>query len=284
MTTSFSYFITQSYDNLKIQSVLKRFGFSDTLIKSLKTCSSAVCLDTIPAKMTDCVHRNQTLSVTLSEKPSLITPSDLPLDILYEDDDIIAVNKPRNMPTHPSYEHTSDTLANAVMHYFGSDFTFHAITRLDKDTSGVVLIAKHALSAHLLTKSIKSDNIQKNYLAVVCGIPSPLKGRIDAPIEKQGGLLRAVSENGKTALTFYETLKHNDTHSFVSLNPITGRTHQLRVHMAHIATPIYGDILYNPNFSDGVLRLHCSSLAFVHPITKKQMTLTAPLPSDMDMI
>ncbi len=276
--------INNEYDNLKIQSVLSRYGFSSAIIKSLKEHPNAVLLNGSAAKVVDRVFNGDVLSVTVSEPASDIAPVNLPLDIIYEDEDVILLNKPRNMPTHPSHEHTTDTLANALMFYYKSPCTFHPITRLDKDTSGVVLVAKNALSAHILTQSIKTNKIKKQYIAVANGIPSPSKGTISAPIEKCDGIRRCVSQTGKYAVSEYSTIKSYGDLSLVLLSPITGRTHQLRVHLAHIGTPIYGDRLYNPNPSDGILRLHCQSVTFNHPITNKTVTITAPIPDDMDIL
>lgn len=276
--------INGEYDNLKIQSVLFRCGFSSAIIKSLKGYSNSVLLNGSPAKIVDHVLKGDILTVTVSEPVSDIVPSALPIDIIYEDEDIVIVNKPRNMPTHPSFEHTADTLANALMYYYNSELTFHPITRLDKDTSGIVLVAKNMLSAHILTESIKTKQIQKQYIAVVNGIPSPLNGVISAPIEKFDGIRRSISPTGKYALSEYSTIKSDKNLSLVSLIPITGRTHQLRVHLAYIGTPIYGDWLYNPNPSDGTLRLHCHKITFNHPITKEKITVTAPCPNDMNIL
>lgn len=284
MNKTFTIQITEENHNLKISSILERFGFSSATIKSLKDFPDAVLLNNENAKLIDRAAAGDILSVTLSEPPSPIALVEMPLSILYEDDDIIAICKPRNMPTHPSHEHTTDTLANGVMYYFGTDFTFHPITRLDKDTSGVVLVAKHALSAHILTESIKHNQIQKQYLAILNGILSPCEGEICAPVKKADGIRREVSPHGKEAVTIYKTLKVHNGLSLVSLSPVTGRTHQLRVHMAFKGTPIHGDWLYNPAPCDSVLRLHCHIVSFVHPITKKPVTITAPIPEDMNII
>ena len=276
--------INHEYDNLKIHSVLSRLGFSSAIIKSLKDYPDSVLLNSSSAKIIDRVFYGDVLSVTVSEPASDITPVNLPLDIIYEDEDIVAVNKPRNMPTHPSFEHTTDTLANALMYYYNANLTFHPITRIDKDTSGVVLVAKNMLSAHILTESIKTKQIQKQYIAVVNGTPFPLEGTISAPIEKSDGIRRTVSPIGKDAVSKYSTIKSIGNLSLVSLIPITGRTHQLRVHLAHLGTPIYGDWLYNTNPSDGILRLHCHAVTFNHPITKETISITTPCPDDMNIL
>ena len=276
--------IEENFNNKTIKSVLMDYGFSSALIKSLKLSPDSVKVNETPKKLIDTVHLGDILTVLISEPSSNIKPVRIALDILYEDEDIILINKPRNMPTHPSHEHTDDTLANALMHHFNSKLTFHPITRLDKDTSGVVLVAKNALSAKLLTDSINNKEIKKEYIAIVHGTPNPLSGVISAPIQKSGhGILRTISASGSDAKTIYRVIATKNNLSQVSLSPITGRTHQLRVHMAYISTPIYGDWLYNLNPSDGKTRLHCHKLTFIHPLTKKSIEISAPLPDDMNI-
>lgn len=224
------------------------------------------------------------LVITVSDCRSDIPASDIPLDIIYEDEDIVIINKPRNMPTHPSQNHYKDTLANGLMYYYkGKNFTFRAITRLDRDTSGVVLIAKNPVSAAILGKDMKEGKLKKEYAAVVCGVPNPPQGRIDAPIKRltQSVILRCVSENGKNATTDYETVKTSGEFSLVRLFPRTGRTHQLRVHLSHIGTPIYGDDLYGAPQQNESVRLHCRKITFIHPLTKTEMVIEAPVPHDM---
>lgn len=276
--------INADLHNRTIKNILeKHLGFSNTLIKHLKADSGAISLNGERAKLITKVHEGDVLQVYITDTTSKIEPSDIPLDILYEDDDIIVINKPRSMPTHPSKDHISDTLANGLMFYFHGDFTFRPITRLDKDTSGIVLIAKHALSAQILTCDMKNKKIYKEYIAVVNGVPKPSSGVISCPITRleNSGIRRTSSQKGKEAITHYETLKTLNNLSLVRLCPITGRTHQLRVHMSYIGTPIYGDWLYNTTPSDKKTRLHCHQLTFYHPITKVKTVIKAPVPSDI---
>ncbi|MBR2878602.1 MAG: RluA family pseudouridine synthase, partial [Clostridia bacterium] len=165
----------------------------------------------------------------------------------------------------------------------GNNFTFRAITRLVRDTSGVVLIAKNPLSAANLSDDMKSGRIKKEYAAVTCGVPNPPKGRIDAPIKRlrESVILRCVSADGKEAVTDYETISVSGGLSLVRLYPLTGRTHQLRVHLSHIGTPIYGDDLYGAPQKNESTRLHCRKITFIHPHTKSETVLEAPLPQDM---
>ena len=258
---------------------------SSALVKRLKATPGGIRVggeDVFTNKQVMC---GDELELTLKDVQSKnIEPKFIPLDIIYEDEDIIALNKPRSMPTHPSQNHHDDTLANGVMYYFkNDDFTFRVITRLDRDTSGIVLVAKNAFAAARLGDDMKDKKIHKEYIAVVNGTPSPSSGRIVVPIKRveNSTILRCVSPDGKEAITDYELLVTNGSVSLIRLIPHTGRTHQLRVHMSHIGNPIYGDVMYGASQTGEKTRLHCASLTFAHPVSKKIMKLNSPLPCDM---
>ncbi len=263
----------------------KHLGLSSTLIKRLKRIENAIMLNEKQVTLVDTVNTGDVLAVTIHDRESKnIIPSDIPLDILYEDEDIIIINKPRCMPTHPSRRHTTNTLANAVVHHLNCiGAAFHAITRLDKDTSGVVLVAKNTHAAKLLTDDISSGRIHKEYVAVVNGVPNPKTGTISASIKRAepSEVRRCVCDDGKEAITNYAVEMVKDGLSMVKLFPVTGRTHQLRVHMNHIGTPIYGDALYSEIQEDGKTRLHCRRITFFHPMSRKKVSFEAPIPEDM---
>lgn len=269
----------------KIESVLqKEMGFSTTLIRRLKRIEGGIMLNGKQAIVIERLSCGDELKVTISGKEcDNIIPVDLPINVLYEDEDIIAVNKPRSMPTHPSKDHQTDTLANRVVSYLGKDSSFHAITRLDNDTSGVVLIAKNPFAAAVLTEDIKNRKINKEYIAAVNGVPQPLCGKVSAPIKKKGesGIARCISPDGKEAITQYEVDRIFGEFSIVKLYPLTGRTHQLRVHMSYIGTPIYGDSMYGAPQLGEKTRLHCHTITFNHPISKRKTTISAPVPDDI---
>ena len=216
---------------------------------------------------------------------SYLTPwQDCPFQILYEDDDILAVNKPHGMPTHPSLYHFDGTLANGVMHYFkDTPFTFRAPSRLDRDTSGVIIIAKNAFAAASISKQIISGDFKKEYIALCVGTVSQKIGTINAPIKREaaGIIKRQISEDGKPAVTNYEVLEEKNGFSLVKATPITGRTHQIRLHLSHIGIPIFADFLYGTDVPEERIRLHCKSIEFFHPATNNIQKITAPLPSDM---
>ena len=277
--------IGNDFEGQSIKFILTNYWeFSGSLITALKK-DDCILLNGKKEFVNKVVSCGDVLKISLPKSCSdNIVPNDISLSVLYEDDDILAVNKPANMPTHPSIGHYEGTLANAVMHYYkDTPFTFRAITRLDRDTSGVVLIAKHIVSADRLSKSLIDGSMQKEYMAVCVGALSPLKGIIDAPIkrEQEGIIKRCIKEDGKPSVTEYEVMEEKNGLSLVKLHPKTGRTHQLRLHLSHIGTPILGDFLYGEEISGERTRLHCHSLSFPHPFSGDAIKILAPLPHDM---
>ena len=270
----------------RIKSILRqKLGISAAVLTKLKKSDDGILLNGEAVYATKEVKEGDIIEINLADENSPnIVPTEMKLDILYEDEDILAVNKPRNMPTHPSQNHHDDTLANGVMHYFkNSGFTFRVITRLDKDTSGVVLMAKNKLSASGLSESMQNGEIQKEYLALCHGVPEAEKGEINAPIDRKEGstIERTVSETGKEAITKYETIEAKNGMSLVRVKPITGRTHQIRVHLSYIGCPIYGDDMYGSSVKNEKCRLHCRQITLKHPLTHEEMTIEAPIPDDM---
>ncbi len=278
--------ITPELSGRKIEAVLeKHLRLSRTLITRLKRTDGAVLLNGEETPLIRTVEAGDILAVNvLGKYTDGIISVKMELDILLEDDDMIAVNKPAGMPAHPSGQHKTDTLANGVMYHLGEKTAFHVITRLDRETSGVVIIAKNAHSAKLLTEKMKNGNIQKEYIALINGTPNPIKGQINAPIRKEEGrsIKRIVSPDGKEALSTYEVIGSRENLSLIKLNPITGRTHQLRVHMAHIGHSIYGDEMYGAPQRGERTRLHCHRISFIHPMTEKEITVKSPIPDDIE--
>lgn len=278
--------IPNTFNGAQIKTVLrKHFNMSSALMTALKT-EDGIKLNGTHATVIRTVCTGDELVLRIPETTSdNIVPTPMPLDILYEDEDILAINKPAGLPTHPSIRHYTDTLANGVMHYYKeTPFTFRAITRLDKDTSGIVLIAKNRFSADALSTQMRNGTIQKSYLAICCGCPASDTGLIDAPIDRDEGIIkRRIDPNGQSAKTEYRMLKHNRSYALVEAKPLTGRTHQIRLHMAHIGAPLYGDFLYGTEVENQRTMLHCASLTFRHPLsTERIMQLTAPIPSDFE--
>ena len=256
-----------------------RLGFSASLIGIVKYDN--VLLNGNPVHMRAMVQNGDVITVNLPQEESEnIEPIAIPLEIVYEDRYILAVNKPTNMPTHPARGNHLPTLANAVRAHLNKPFVFRALTRLDRDTSGIVLIAKNRLAAALLSKELQKGNFRKIYEAVVVGTPEPKAGRIDAPIarEAENSIKRVVRDDGKPATTVYNVISvDDDGNATVELEAVTGRTHQLRVHMAHIGHPLYSDFLYGTQIGDEVYRLHCKMLEFPHPASGERITLLCPV-------
>ena len=216
-----------------------------------------------------------------------IIPAEMELSVLYEDEDILVLNKASNLPVHPSIGNYENTLANGVESYFRSRnliCPFRCINRLDRDTSGALILAKNALSAAILSAQMRNREIRRTYLAIVQGI-APKKGTVSAPIGRKDGSVmeRQVDfDHGESAVTHFQRLAISDNYSLLELHLETGRTHQIRIHMGYIGHPLPADYLYNPVY-DRFSRqpLHSYQLDFRHPLTGKQMCITAPVPGDL---
>ena len=261
---------------MKIRDYLKsRLGFSTSLIGKVKY--DGVILNGNAVHMRAMVKNGDVIDVILPEEESdNIEPMDIPLDVVYEDEYILAVNKPINMPVHPARGNHLPTLANAVRAHIGHPFVFRAVNRLDRDTSGIVLIAKDRIAGAKLYAAMKEKKFDKVYIAKIVGVPEPHHGFVNAPIarEAEGSILRVVREDGKESLTEYNVISIDENeNATLKVIPHTGRTHQIRVHMAHIGHPLIGDFLYGERIENQTYSLHCSSLTFRHPITNETITV-----------
>jgi len=257
----------------------------------MKRAEHAILLNGEPAFGRTVLREGDVLRILVPEEvndsDSSIIPVPLPLDILYEDEDILVLNKPADMPVHPSAGNYENTLANGVAWYYkqqGKAFVYRCINRLDRDTTGVLVLAKNPLSGALLSAQMKHRQIRRTYLAIVQGI-TPEQETIDAPIGRAADstIERQVDfTNGESAVTHYERLATYHSYSLIELHLETGRTHQIRVHMNYIGHPLPGDFLYNPDYSHiSRQALHSHHLRFRHPITGEEMHFTAPVPEDM---
>lgn len=230
--------------------------------------------------MVDPLIVGDTLAITLRQECHICANSSLTISIVYEDEDVIVYNKPPFVPIHPSRNHQFDTLANAFCaHVEGSSCTFHPINRLDKDTSGLCVVAKNALSASKLSQSV-----EKEYTAIVCGKLFPLQGTIDAPIARIDliGIKRHVNAGGQRSVTRYLVDKVTNQYSLVKVHLETGRTHQIRVHFSHIGFPLAGDELYGGDCTDiNRQALCCSKVSFMHPMTREPVNLCINMHHDM---
>ncbi len=289
--------ITYTIDNasmgLRIEQYLRRRGYSYQNLARLKKMRESILLNGAWTYMRTAVKDDDILTVHIQEPESSpnIPPVKLPLDIVYEDEDIVVVNKPAGMPVHPSLNNYENSLANGLMYYYqeqGKPFIFRCTNRLDRDTSGLTVVAKHMVSSSILSSMGMRHEITREYLAIVRGALKPSEGTIDAPIGRTGSSLieRKIDfENGERAVTHYRVVEEQNGHSLISLILETGRTHQIRVHMKYIGHPLVGDYLYNPDM-EYIDRqaLHSHRLSFTHPVTGEKMEFTAPLPADMRKI
>lgn len=257
---------------------LRRQGLSRRLIIQLKKMPFGMCVNGEPQKTIYIIKEGDLVSVSLPDDSTEIEPNgELDVPVVFEDEHIVVFNKPFGMPVHPSIKHRTDTLANRFS-YLYPHTTFRCINRLDRDTSGLCICAKDSFSANAL-----SGSVEKTYYAAVCGEISH-DGTVDAPIarEQESIITRCVREDGQRAVTHYKPIKHSAKHTLLEIQLETGRTHQIRVHMAHIGHALAGDSLYGDDKSLERQALHCGRLRFVHPISKKNVALECELPTDIE--
>lgn len=286
----------QDNNFFNVKEVLKSyFEISDRLLVKLKK-NKQIFLNSKPVYVTQTININDVLEVNLDsiENSDNILPIKMPLDIIFEDDSFLIINKPSGIPVHPSMAHFSNSLSNGVKYYFVSNNIpkkVRPINRLDKNTSGIVLFAKNEYVQEALVKQMKNKVFKKEYIAILEGHLEQSFGTINAPISrKQNSIIeREVNPSGDASITHFEVLKKlfidSTKISLVKFNLETGRTHQLRVHSKYIGNPILGDSLYG-NESNFIKRqaLHAFKVTFIHPITKKIITLEIDLPEDIKNI
>lgn len=295
------YRIPNSYEGHKISEFLRNQGISTKSIIRLKGDVENVLLNDEPGFINRILKKDDRLTLCVKELESSkkIPPVDLPLSIIYEDEDILIVNKPANMPIHPSMNNYENTLGNAVAYYYmkkGEPFLYRCINRLDRDTTGLTILAKHYLSCGILYDEMESREIKRTYYAIVENrtvFDAPYAhrllqtGTIDLPLGRKpdSAIERMVDiKNGDKAITHYRVLATNDGLSLLELQLDTGRTHQIRVHMQAIGHPLIGDFLYNSKDTHMKRQaLHAGKLSFRHPITKEMLSFTAPVPQDMQV-
>lgn len=282
------YRISEETEGITVKEFIKSKGITRHILVGMKEYPDSILVNGRYRFLNQPLEADDYVTITIrdSEASEKIRPVRLPLSILHEDEDILIVNKPANMPVHPSMGNYENTLANAVAYYYaeqGETFVYRCINRLDRDTTGALILAKNALSAALLSQMMQRREIHRTYLAIVKGIP-PKAGVIDAPIGRADGsaIERQIDyRHGETAVTHFQLLKSDAKYSLVQLKLETGRTHQIRVHMKSIGHPLPGDYLYHPDYSDFSHQpLHSWKLEFVHPIEKKPLHFTAAVPHE----
>lgn len=285
MKREIEYIIPEEFDGKRVVAFLRgEAKISYRLLKGLKRTENGITLNGEHIRTVDLLHKGDVLKIEIPCPDGEIEPMDIPIDVIYEDDDVIAVNKSPFLACHPTHNHQGDTLANGLAFYLkskGRQSVFRAVGRLDKGTSGIVLCALNKHSAAMIPKTA-----QKEYLAVVNGCPEK-SGTIDKPIYRPDPMktLRAVGEEGDRAVTHWETLATNGKISLVRVRLETGRTHQIRVHFASIGMPLVGDGMYGTDeHALGHQLLHCAKVSFTHPVTGENVTIEAPMPQDMENI
>lgn len=282
------YRVTNDNHNQMVSQILKdHLKFSRGEIRRIKRCAGLLVNDQT-VRLNSLVKEGDLIRVSYQDDDNQpVIPQDLPLNILFEDEHILVVNKPSNMLVHPLSYHVLNTLANGVIYHWqlqGHNSKFRSVSRLDKDTSGVILIAKNSYICHQLSEQMKNGIYRREYLAVVHNRITMNTGIIDFPIGRpyDGSLIFGVTSHGKEAITHFTVIQRFASGSLVKLRLETGRTHQIRVHMRHLGHPLMGDDLYGGGL-DLIRRqaLHSWYLEFNHPVTKENMQLEAPLPADM---
>lgn len=289
MNRIFHYQITENEQGTTVLDFLRKKGFSRHILSSMKADKEALTRNGQRIGGREQLLAGDHFRVRLLETVDSdgIVPVSMPLSILYEDEDILVINKPADMPVHPSIGNYTNTLANGVAAYLDAKdehSPFRCINRLDRDTSGALILAKNAFSAAVLSTQMRNRQIRRTYLAVVEGITPP-NGAIFAPISRvdDSVIERHVDFlRGEPAVTHYERLEVKNEHSLLEIHLETGRTHQIRVHMGYIGHPLPADYLYHPVY-DCFKRqpLHSLQLEFRHPVTDKPMCLLAPVSEDM---
>lgn len=272
-------------DNMKALTFLKeKCGLSSRMITRLKREKDGILMDGKILRTVDFVLQGKTVEINLPSEHSSIEPIDGELDIVFEDDHFLIVNKPPAMPVHPVKQHQTDTLANIVSYYCSrrdEDFIFRAINRLDKDTSGLVIIAKNRFCANAL-----KGKVSKIYYALCHGRLDG-EGTIKAPIGlcEDSKMVRHILTEGTVAITHYKSLFSCDEYSYLELWLETGKTHQIRCHMSSLGHPLLGDDLYGGSLEKIARQtLHCGRISFVHPVTNNMVDVCADIPEDMKNI
>ena len=277
---------TDTYKNIK--EVLKAyFKISERLLLRLKNTQN-ILLNNEPTYVSKEISSGDEIEVLIDfiEDNSNIVPTKMDLDIIYEDDSFIVVNKAPNMAIHPSMLHYDTSLSNGIRYYFDSinlKKKIRPVNRLDKDTSGLVIFAKNEYIQECLVSQMKTKDMKKTYIAICEGIFEEKSGTINLPIARKPNSIieRCVDSSGDQAITHYEVLKEFQNTSVVKCILETGRTHQIRVHLSHINHPILGDTLYGKKYTTISRQLlHAYKLDFIHPITRKKVSYTAPIPDD----
>ena len=293
MSAILSYYTKENDIGRTVGQILRsHFCMSAGVLKDLKQ-RNKIFLNQKPCRSVDIVKENELICADVSEnliEPGSITPFEGRLDILYEDDFFLAVNKPGGIESHPCASNRNSTLANIIMYYWsqkGEQHNYHIVNRLDKGTSGICIIAKNPFTHGCLSRQSKDGAFKKYYIALVHGNIGNKNGEINLPIGRCDSSIikREVRPDGKPANTVYDVISSNSDSSLVKIFLRTGRTHQIRVHFSAIGHPLWGDWLYGSGDDERHIierhALHAKTIEFYHPATKEHMFFDAELPSDI---
>ena len=283
--------ITPELAGQEVNTLLRRrLGLSGTVLRRVKWLEDGITLDGVRVNVRVRAGEGQTLAVRLTDPApaSGVVPAEGPLEIVFEDPDLVVVNKAPGVLVHPGHGHFDDTVGNFLIYHYkasGDESDFHPVHRLDKGTSGLVAVAKHAHAQEKLKNQLHTGGFRRVYLAVCDGVPPEPSGTVDAPIGPVDGspVAREVRPGGRPARTHYRVVRTCGPRTLVELELETGRTHQIRVHMAHIGCPLTGDFLYGTENRALIARpaLHSARLELTHPITGERLAFAAPVPADM---
>jgi 23S rRNA pseudouridine1911/1915/1917 synthase len=287
----FSYIVLENDKELLVKGLLKRrIGISTRLMRKLKD-SDGVFKNNISVKMNEKLSVGDLITVCLPDEHSEFISEEIKMEVCYEDNDLLIVNKPAGIVVHPTKGHQTGTVANGIMHYMemtNQSFKVRFINRLDKDTSGLLIVGKNSFSQDEMSKQMEENNIIKKYIAVVKGHFENEEGTIDLPIgQEEGEIRRIVNAEGFASVTHYKVIKEFEKdYTMIQLILETGRTHQIRVHLKHIGHPIVSDSLYGESEPELINRqaLHAEYLSFNHPIRKDKIEVWAKIPEDIEKL
>ncbi|MFM9327614.1 RluA family pseudouridine synthase [Paenibacillus mesotrionivorans] len=291
-----TYIVPEGDDGLELKAILRRrMALSRKLLSRIKLTEEGITVNGERRYTSVRVKTGDVVEVRMEEEDSEdILPQDLPVDVIFEDEHLLIVNKPAGTIVHPTTGHWSNTLANGVVHMWqqrGLRIRFRPVHRLDRETSGVLAIAKNPYVHQHISEQMKAGKVEKEYTALVRGHMEHPEGTVDAPIDRNPDSphYRIVTPSGYPSVTHYRVVEQLEDAAVLAIRLETGRTHQIRVHMAHLGHPLIGDAMYGipedrESYPGGRHALHASRLGFIHPVFRTPLVFEAPLPADLEAL